>query len=145
VFGVMLGALQPVPAAEFFVAPTGKPTGHGSLDSPWDLQTALNQPAAVKPGDTLWLRGGIYTRTSPYCLGFQSWLNGATNAPIIVRPYHGERAILQEPDNYKCEDAPDILCIVGSYTWYWGFEVRSTNATRIVNHSASAWPGRATS
>jgi len=43
-------------AADFYVSPSGSSSGAGSQTSPWDLQTALNQPAAVKPGDTIWLR-----------------------------------------------------------------------------------------
>ena len=47
-----------VRAAEFYVAPNGSPSGSGSFANPWNLQTALNQPASVHPGDTIWLRGG---------------------------------------------------------------------------------------
>ncbi len=46
---------------DFYVAPNGSPSGNGSINSPWDLKTALNQPAAVHAGDTIWLRGGTYT------------------------------------------------------------------------------------
>ena len=51
-------------ATEFYAAPNGSPSGTGSIGSPWTLQTALNQPAALNPGDTVWLRGGTYTGTS---------------------------------------------------------------------------------
>src|ERR1041385_9370427 len=51
-------------AAYFFVSATGSPAGDGSVASPWDLPTAFNHPAAVQPGDTLWLRGGNYVSTS---------------------------------------------------------------------------------
>src|SRR5262245_3500373 len=42
----------------FHASPTGSPQGDGSVATPWDLATALLQPAAIKPGDTLWLHGG---------------------------------------------------------------------------------------
>src|SRR5262245_16283770 len=74
-------------ATEFFVAPNGSPSGNGSINSPWDLQTALNQPAAVQPGDTIWMRGGTYSNP-PY----RGKLNGTAANPIIVRQYAGERA-----------------------------------------------------
>src|SRR5262245_23789790 len=48
----------PGAAAEFFAAPGGTPGGDGSKARPWDLVSALAGPAALKPGDTLWLRGG---------------------------------------------------------------------------------------
>ncbi|HTY43209.1 MAG TPA: hypothetical protein VMH79_15165, partial [Thermoanaerobaculia bacterium] len=47
-------------ATDFYVAPNASGSGNGSLANPWKLQTALNQPSAVQPGDTIWLRGGTY-------------------------------------------------------------------------------------
>ncbi len=78
----------PAVGSDFYVSPTGSPSGSGSVSSPWDLQTALAQPAAVHPGDTLWLRGGTYVGT------FTNRLTGTSVAPITVRPYPGERATL---------------------------------------------------
>src|SRR5689334_17648608 len=89
---VLLGTLLTIAAscraADFFVSPTGSARGDGSIGNPWDLQTALNGPAAVHPGDTIWLRGGTYRGT------FASNLNGTSSAPIQVRQYAGERATL---------------------------------------------------
>ena len=70
----------------FFVSATGTPAGDGSENDPWDLQTALNQPSTVHPGDTIWLRGGTYVGT------FMSSLTGTAAAPIRVRQYPTERA-----------------------------------------------------
>ncbi len=69
-------------------SPNGSPSGNGSINSPWDLQTALNQPSTVHPGDTIWLRGGTYVGH------FTSNLNGTSSSPIIVRQYAGERATI---------------------------------------------------
>src|SRR3954467_15814764 len=38
---------------QFYVSPAGLATGRGSATNPWDLQTALNQPAAVIPGSVI--------------------------------------------------------------------------------------------
>jgi hypothetical protein len=48
-------------ATDFYVAPnaSAKPTP-SAVSRIRGLQTA-NQPAAVQPGDTIWLRGGTYT------------------------------------------------------------------------------------
>ncbi len=116
-------------AAEFYVAPSGTPGGSGSWSNPWDLQTALNQPATVHPGDTIWLRGGTYTGTHT------SHLSGTSSSPIVVRQYAGERAIL---DGGNSAGMP-ILVIGGSYTWYWGFEVMSSDPNR-VSAQATSWP-----
>ena len=68
-------------AAEFFVSTSGSTSGNGTKSNPWDLQTALNQPASVRAGDTIWLREGTYKG------GFRSLLTGTAQNPIIVREY----------------------------------------------------------
>ena len=68
-------------AADFYVSPTAAANGTGSLNNPWKLQTALDHPSAVQPGDTIWLRGGIYN-APPYT----SHLVGTSASPIIVPP-----------------------------------------------------------
>src|SRR5690242_7287804 len=78
----------PLLASDWYAAPTGSASGDGSIGSPWDLATALEQPSSVKPGDTIWLRGGSYTGH------FVSSIKGAKNKPIVVRQYAGERATL---------------------------------------------------
>ncbi len=74
--------------AEFYVAPNGRPDGDGSKERPWDLATALAQPAAVKPGDTIWLRGGTYLGPG-LGGGFASYLQGTSSNYITVRAYGG--------------------------------------------------------
>jgi hypothetical protein len=106
-------------AADFYVSPTAGANGNGSLGNPWRLQTALNQPASVHPGDTIWLRGGTYAGA------FTSYLNGSASAPITVRQYQGERATL---DGAGESDSP--LSVSGSYTTFWGFEVTNSSTSR---------------
>jgi hypothetical protein len=104
----------PLPAGpEFYVSPSGSASGDGSRTKPWDLQTALNQPGPVSPGSTIWLRGGRYTGGTSRG-GFLSTLTGTADAPIVVRQFPGERAIVT-----------NSLDVRGSYTWFWGFDVTS--------------------
>jgi hypothetical protein len=91
------------------VSPSGSSSGDGSASRPWDLATALNHPTAVKPGDTLWLRGGTYGNSQTE---FSSRLAGTASAPIKVRQYPGERATINGG-----------LGVRGPYTWFWGFEI----------------------
>ena len=105
------------PGPDFYVSPTGSPSGDGSFTNPWDLVTALNGPTTVTPGSTIWLRGGMYTNGT-YHGGYWSNLTGTAAAPIVVRQYPGERAIVQ-----------NNLGIWGSDTWYWGFEVVNPDPT----------------
>src|SRR4030095_12725549 len=111
---------MPAGAAEFFVAPTGTDSGDGTKESPWSLKKAFSPPAAVKPGDTIWLRGGTYTGS------FKSRLKGLRHKPIIVRQYPGEHATL---DAVGTGNDPN-LDIAGSYTWFWGFEVTNSGTDR---------------
>jgi hypothetical protein len=74
--------------SSFYVAPNGSSSGTGTISSPWDLQTALNQPSAVQPGATIYLRGGTYKGK------FNSNLSGSATSPITLRSYPGEWAVI---------------------------------------------------
>ncbi len=121
--------LSPAPLAaaanHFYVAPSGRPGGDGSKERPWDLATALAQPGVVRPGDTIWLHGGTYVGS------FISNLTGAPGAPITVRQYPGERAILNG-------DYP--LIVNGSWATYWGFEVMTSDPVRVTDIPGPAPP-----
>src|SRR5687768_5628422 len=93
----------------FHVAANGSPHGDGSANAPWDLATALNQPAAVQPGDTIWLHGGVYEGR------FNSRLSGTSEHPVVLRQAPGERATID-----------GSLNVGGEATIYWGFEVRNS-------------------
>jgi hypothetical protein len=75
---------------DFYVSPAGTPTGNGTQAAPWDLATALAHPPVVRPGDTIWLRGGTYRGP------FASSLTGTASAPIRVRAYPGEAVRLDD-------------------------------------------------
>ena len=113
---------------EFFVAPDGKPDGNGSREGPWDLATALAQPGAVRAGDTIWLRGGVYRGS------FVSNLTGTADAPIRVRQYPLERATIDGGDS----GGRSILIVNGSHTWFYGFEVMSSQPGRVSQQSGSS-------
>ena len=107
-------------ALEFYASPSGSSSGDGSVSRPWDLKTAMKLGSAVKPGDTLWLRGGTYYGP------FVSYLTGTASAPITVRQYPGERATI---DGVNAAGAT-IFQVSGAYTRYWGFEIMSSNTNR---------------
>lgn len=118
VLSVSLAA--PAAAAQFHVAPDGTPAGDGSPERPWDLATALRPHPSIKPMDTVWLRKGIYRGA------FTSRLKGAPNAPVILRAYPGERAVLDGADR----PAKTVLKIEGSWAWYWDLEITDSNPYR---------------
>src|SRR4051794_19137990 len=54
---------EPTARAGWYAAPNGSATGQGTINSPWDLATAVKggpNSASVQPGDTIWVRGGTY-------------------------------------------------------------------------------------
>ena len=114
-------------AAEFYVSPTGTSSGNGSPAAPWSLAAALAHPPAVRPGDTIWLRGGTYRGV------FTGNLNGSPGAAIKIRQYPGERATLDGGNS----GGAAILTVSGSYTWYWGFEIMSSTLNRTTTQTGS--------
>jgi hypothetical protein len=106
---------RPVPTggAQFYVAATGRADGDGSKNRPWDLATALAQPARVKPGDTIWLRGGIYKGA------FRSRLSGEEGRPVLLCQFTNERAAID-----------GSLTVEGAWANYWGFEITNSDTDR---------------
>src|SRR5256714_10915119 len=113
----------------WFAAPAGSSTGDGS-GRPWDLQTALRGGnGSVQPGDTIWLRGGSYTSASP----FNSTLTGTSSAPVVVRQYPGERAVLDARGATSSTSRGDFFTVAGNYSTFWGFEVMDSDPNRFTD------------
>jgi len=111
---ILWGNVHVAHSRQLYVSPTGSASGNGSESSPWDLQTALDQPTQLSAGDTLWIAAGTYVAPLE---GFVSVLSGTEAAPIIVRNQSGGRATID-----------GALHVRGSDTWYWGLEFTTTSA-----------------
>lgn len=94
---------------------------------PWDLATAFAAPAAIRPGDVIWLHDGIYRGK------FTSLLRGTAAAPIVVRAVPGERATIDGGTGKMTT----ILYVGGAWTWYQGFEVTDSDQKRESSQSGS--------
>src|SRR5262249_6989641 len=113
-------APTPTPGGpQFFVSTPGSPTNNGSINSPWDLQTALNQPSGVVAGSTIYVRGGIYVGK------FVSSLTGTAASPITVRSYPGEWAKID-----------------GYFTTTLSASINATQTTLTVADGSKFLPGR---
>ncbi len=119
---------QTVQGREFHVSPAGAPENDGSAQRPLDLTTALSQNSPAQPGDVIWLHAGTYRGA------FTSYLTGTAADPIIVRQHPGERATIDSGTS-----AFDALTVLGGHTWFWGFEITSSDTKRISGESGS-WP-----
>lgn len=106
---------------QYFAATDGSAGGDGSAGYPWDLQTGLNQPADLQPGDTLWLKGGTYSGH------FTSNISGSADAYVSVIQYPGERTTIQ--DNRQFASGATIQ-INGAYTIYKDFEITNVFPNR---------------
>jgi parallel beta-helix repeat protein len=77
--------------AGLYVSPTGTAQGDGTAERPWDLATALAGAAGrVQPGDTVWIRGGIYPNGGDLTVG------GNATGYITFSGYPGEAAIIKK-------------------------------------------------
>lgn len=81
-------------ASAWFVSPSGSVNGAGTIDSPWSLERAILNNDIVQPGDTIWLRGGIYYYEDRrhFKKGYEFDLKGTASLPITIRNFNGERA-----------------------------------------------------
>ncbi|MGH9839383.1 MAG: CAP domain-containing protein [Blastocatellia bacterium] len=111
----------PSPTTGVFVAPDGKADNLGSKERPLDLATALSRKGPAKPGDTIWLRGGVYRGE------FDSTISGAADAPITIRSYPGERAMVDCKDRAQ---ALSVITVNGAYTHFRDFEVTCSDPDR---------------
>ncbi len=106
---------------EFHVFPSNHETnpslenGIGSLNNPWDLQTALNQKqGSVKPGDTIWLHEGIYNGR------FVSTLKGSKENPITVSSYKNDTVVL---NGNVTSNQEGVLIVKGAFVHFQNFEI----------------------
>ncbi len=109
----------------FHVTVDGTPGGDGTLAAPWDLATALAHPAAVGPGDTIWVHGGVYAGA------FDARLAGAEGAPITVRVWPGDWATL---DGASSDET--TFAVNGEWAVYWGLELTNSRTDRVGDRPA---------
>lgn len=115
-----------LPGKVSYVSVNGTPQGNGSRKNPWDLQTALNQPPQIKPGDTIYIDPGIYRGT------FISNLTGTVDKPIIFKNNSGGRVIIDGNRAKEKNQNVTAFRIKGAYTWYYGFEVTNSDPVRTI-------------
>jgi len=125
---LLLLAATPAFARELHVAPSGVKSNDGTAAHPLDLATALSSSSPARAGDTIWLHGGTYRGT------FVSYLTGSATAPIIVRQYPGEHAIIDTNPSQS-----EGILAFGGWTWFWGFEITNSNPNRYSSQTGS-WP-----
>ncbi len=132
----------PMSAAVWYVSPSGNDAQAGSLEAPFaGIQRAQT---AAQPGDTVYLRGGVYqmavTQVAQYASiwAYVHLLNksGLPGAPIRYWAYPGERPVFDfsaiKPQGYRVT----AFQVEGSYLHFKGFEVVGVQVT-ILEHTQS--------
>lgn len=120
----------PRKASQFFVAVDGSQQGDGSAVSPWDLAAVLQSPPkAVRAGDVIWVRGGVYRGR------FVSNLSGTADAPITVRGFPGEHVRIDLDNSDQWEQS---FFVLGDHVIYQDLEITSTRkGPRTTTQSGS--------
>lgn len=116
------------PAKAVYAAPGGWSGGDGTKDHPLDLKTALAATSPVQPGGTVWLRGGTYRVSA-----VSSELSGTEQAPITVRSYPGETAVID-----GAQATGSALSVFGAWTVYRDFEMTNSDPRRSDANRAGA-------
>ncbi len=102
VVGVLLSAATLSRAADWHASPKAAPNGTGTAESPLALEAALTN-ARVKPGDTVYLKGGVYRRRPNEIFAIR--LIGTPAQPIQVRPMPGERVTIDGGISFQSPSA----------------------------------------
>ena len=114
-------------AADYYASATGSSSGDGSYSRPLDLETALSSGSPVRPGDTLYLRGGTYRKgPDPYL--YRSRLTGAANQYVTVRSAPGESAAIDGE-----------IEVLGAWSIFRDLRMFSSSALRYTSETGS-WP-----
>jgi hypothetical protein len=79
----------PADASDWYVAPGGTATAAGTIDAPWDIESALAGKHRIAPGDRVLLRSGTYRRRPQE--QFLVRLAGTEGKPVEVLAVPGER------------------------------------------------------
>lgn len=104
-------------ANTYYVATNGSNDNPGTLEQPFG--SLVYAAAKLKPGDTLYARGGTYYLDEMLLLAN----SGTPDQRVVVESYPGETAIL---DGSNLSANNDIIHIVGQYIDFKGFEVRNS-------------------
>ena len=106
-------------ATNYYTATTGNDSNTGTLSSPW--KTLTFSVGKLIAGDTLFVRGGIYTEA------VSVWASGTSLKQITITAYNGELPIIDGQNTYPTDSWDALMNLGGSYINFSGFEVRNSS------------------
>jgi pectate disaccharide-lyase len=105
-------------ASVYYAAANGSSTAAGTLAAPFDLETGL---AKLGAGDTLYVRGGTYTRSAT--LTIDNSKGNATSGHTHVFAYQSEKPVL-DFTSQTTGDAARGIQLNGSYWYVKGLRIK---------------------
>jgi hypothetical protein len=119
---LLLPVHPPALSTQFFVSTAGNDSLPGTMDLPFKtIQKAVGQsPAVFKPGDTVYVRGGVYSSATTTSLS----KSGTSLARYHLLAYPGERALLDCSSMPRTSSARGIS-LSGSYWYIYGLDVKA--------------------
>lgn len=100
----------------YYIAPSGNDNNLGTISSPW--KTLVKAWSVIAPGDTVYLRGGIYSFAQMQYLQLK---NGSAGNLIKIWAYPGETPILKRGYTYDANNI-DLVYLEGNYFHWKGIE-----------------------
>lgn len=100
----------------YYLSPSGNDNNSGTISSPW--KTLVKAWSIIAPGDTVYLRGGIYSFTQMQYLQLK---NGSAGNLIKIWAYPGEIPILKRGYSYDGDNI-DLVYLEGNYFHWKGIE-----------------------
>lgn len=104
-----------------FVTLSGTSSATGTQDDPIDLATALSSSSPAQPGDTIWIKEGVYKGS------FTSEISGSSGQAISIKPLPGQRVLINS-HNSGVQDAG--LRVNGQWTNFYDIEATSSDTNR---------------
>lgn len=121
---------------QYYISPNGTDSNNGSKNSP--VFTLNKAWSFVNPGDTIYIRGGIYLFNTRQDLKDKS---GLPNKYINVWGYPGEKPILTRTSTYYNSGATIGIYVKGNYLYLKDLEITGFNqiSTLATNNVAGLW------
>lgn len=107
---------EPPVSPDLVVATNGSDSNPGTLAAP--LATVQGAVDLARPGDVIYLRGGVYRSTSQVRIS----KSGTEDAPITLASYPGERAVL---DGSHIGSMQPVVKLIASHWRLDGIEIRN--------------------
>ncbi len=104
-----------------FVSVDGKSTAKGTQDDPIDLATALSSSSPARPGETIWIKEGVYKGS------FNSEVSGVSGHPVSIKPLLGQRVII---DSYNSGINSAGIRVNGQWSDFYNIECTSSDTNR---------------